>query len=67
MSQPEKLQSKLQQRLEELKDEDQGGDWLRELVEWLVQELLEQRFTEFVGAAPHERTPERAGYRNGSC
>lgn len=65
MSQPESLQSKLQQRLSELKGEDQGGDWLRELVEWLVQEVLEHRFTEFVGAEPHERTPERKGYRNG--
>jgi len=65
MSQPEKLQSKLQQRLEELKIEDKGGDWLKGLVEWLVQELLEHRFSEFVGAAPHERTSERKGYRNG--
>lgn len=64
MSQPE-LKSKLQQRLSELKGEDGVGDWLKEMVEWLVQELLEHRFTEFVGAQPHERTPERKGYRNG--
>lgn len=61
MSQRESLHSKLQQRLSELK----GDDWLKELVEWLLQEALEQRFTEFVGAEPHERTPERKGYRNG--
>ena len=33
--------------------------------EVLVQEVLEQEFIRFVGAAPHERTPERRGWRNG--
>ncbi len=42
-----------------------GTDWLRELVEWLVQELLELEFSEFLGAEPYERNEGRQGYRNG--
>jgi transposase-like protein len=32
----------------------------------LVQETIEQEFTRFLGAEPHERTAQRRGYRNGS-
>lgn len=42
-----------------------GEDVLREMVRTLVQELLEEEVTEHVGAAPHERTADRRGYRNG--
>jgi transposase-like protein len=58
------VRSKLQQKLEEIKI-DEGTDWLKELVQWIVQELLDAKFSEFLGAQPHERTPKRKGYRNG--
>ena len=62
MSQP--LPEKLQQALEDLKSGNEV-EWLKELVEWLLQELLEWEFTHFLGAEPYERTPKRQGYRNG--
>ncbi len=40
-------------------------DFLREIVERVLQELLEAEMTEHVGAAPHERTDARKGRRNG--
>lgn len=40
-------------------------DFLREVVERVLQELLQAEMTEHVGAAPHERTDERKGRRNG--
>ena len=40
-------------------------DFLREIVERVLQELLEAEMTEHVGAAPHERTDTRKGQRNG--
>jgi len=65
MSQPEDtLREKLRQQLRKLK-EDGEADWLRELVEWVLQELLELEFTEFLRAEPYERSEERRGYRNG--
>ena len=39
---------------------------LRQLVEAIVQETLHREFTQFLGAAPHERTAERRGVRNGT-
>lgn len=39
---------------------------LRQLVEALVQETLTREFTQFLGAAPHERTAARRGVRNGT-
>lgn len=39
---------------------------LRQLVEAMVQETLTREFTRFLGAAPHERTDERRGVRNGT-
>ena len=43
---------------------DDAG-FLREIVHRVLQEVLETEMTEHVGAAPHERTAERKGHRNG--
>ena len=43
---------------------DDAG-FLREIVERVLQEVLEAEMTEHLGAAPHERTAERKGHRNG--
>jgi putative transposase len=59
------LRQKLEQRLERIQKESQDPDWLRDLVEWLIQELLNLEFLEFVGAEPYERSEGRQGYRNG--
>lgn len=59
------LQEKLRKKLEAVKSEEPGTDWLRELVEWLYQEMLEMEFTEHLGAGHYERTADRQGYRNG--
>jgi putative transposase len=40
-------------------------DFLHEIVERVVQELLEAEMTQHIGAAPHERTDARKGHRNG--
>jgi putative transposase len=40
-------------------------DFIREIVERVLQELLEAEMTEHVGAAPYERTEKRTGQRNG--
>ena len=40
-------------------------DLLREALEWALQRLMEDEVTERLGAAPHERSPERTGQRNG--
>ncbi|HEX2739980.1 MAG TPA: IS256 family transposase [Rubrobacter sp.] len=40
-------------------------DFLREIVERVLQELMEAEMTQHVGAAPHERTEARKGHRNG--
>jgi putative transposase len=57
---------KLRPTLEEVKAllaEDQ--DFLRPLVEAVLQELLEAKMTEVLGAERGARTPERLGYRAG--
>jgi transposase-like protein len=59
------LHEKLRKKLEEVKSEEGGTDWLRDLVEWLYQQMLEMEFAEHLGAEPYERTAERQGYRNG--
>ena len=59
------VHTKLRKKLEEVNLEEASSDWLRDLVEWLYQEMLEMEFTEHVGAAPYERTADRRGYRNG--
>jgi putative transposase len=40
-------------------------DFLREIVERVLQEVLEAEMTEHIGATPHERTDARKGHRNG--
>src|ERR687885_1833855 len=40
-------------------------NFLREIVERVLQETLEAEMTEHVGAAPYERTEKRTGHRNG--
>ena len=40
-------------------------DFLKEIVERVLQELLEAEMTEHVGAAPYERSEGRKGHRNG--
>jgi transposase-like protein len=45
--------------------EDEGVDFLRESLKWVVQQLMEAEVSELIGADHGERTPERATYRNG--
>jgi putative transposase len=40
-------------------------DFLREIVERVLQEMLEAEMTEHIGAAPYERSATRTGHRNG--
>jgi putative transposase len=40
-------------------------DFLREIAERVIQEILEAEMTEHIGAALHERTDTRKGHRNG--
>jgi putative transposase len=40
-------------------------NFLRQILERVVQQMLEAEMTEHVGAAPHERTIARKGHRNG--
>ena len=52
--------------LEELPDKTGADvDFLREAVRALVKELMETEVTRQLGAARHERTPERKTHRNG--
>ena len=39
--------------------------FLKEIVERVLQELLEAKMTEHIGAAPYERSATRTGQRNG--
>lgn len=57
------LRNKLRQYLENINPSE--TEWLRELTEWLFQELLDLEFNEHLGAEPYERSEERQGYRNG--
>lgn len=41
-------------------------DAVRAMLQTLVQQTLEAEFTRFLGAAPHERTAARRGWRNGA-
>ena len=64
MSQPDDtLRNKLRQYLENIKPSETV--WLRDLMEWLFQELLDLEFNEHLGAGPYERSEDRQGYRNG--
>ena len=44
---------------------DEHADVLRETLSWFVGELMEAEVTAQIGAAPHERSPERTTQRNG--
>lgn len=59
------LHEKLLEKLQAVKSEEPQIDWLRDLVEWLYQEMLEMEFTDHLGAGHYERTLTRQGYRNG--
>jgi Transposase, Mutator family len=41
------------------------ADFLREIVQRVLQEVLEAQMTEHIGAAPYERTDARKGHLNG--
>ena len=43
----------------------EGGDLLRNIVEWILQELIELEFNDQIGAERYERSEDRQGYRNG--
>jgi putative transposase len=45
---------------------DVPEDALKTMLQTLLQETLQAEFTRFLGAAPHERRPERRGWRNGT-
>ncbi len=59
------LRQRLRQYLDNIEEVEEGKDWPRDLVEWLVQELLDVEFSEFMAVEPYERSEERQGYRNG--
>jgi transposase-like protein len=63
--QDDTLRQRLRQQLENNEEVNEGTDWLRDLVEWLVQEFLDVEFSEFMAVQPYERSEERQGYRNG--
>jgi len=42
-----------------------GEDFLRELVQRTVQQVLEAEMASFLGAGSYERNGERRGWRNG--
>ncbi len=46
-------------------DVGQGGDLIRQLAEWALQQLIEVQAAEKIGAARDERTGERVTERNG--
>ena len=43
----------------------QNADPVRQLAEWLLQELIEAEATAHIGAGPGERTETRTAQRNG--
>ena len=45
--------------------EEEGLDFLRESLTWVVQQLMEAEVSELIGAERGERTPERLTHRNG--
>ena len=66
MSQPDNtLRETLRQHFKEFQETQEGNDVLRNLVEWILQELFELEFNEQTGAERCEKREERQGYRNG--
>lgn len=52
-------------QLEAYLETSEGGDLLRDIVEWILQELIELEFNDQIGAERYERSEDRQGYRNG--
>ncbi len=59
------LQDVLEQHVKVLKEGKDLDEWMRDLLERLLQEVLDLEFHQFLGAAPYERSQDRKGYRNG--
>ena len=59
------LHEKLLEKLQTVKSDEPETGWLRDLVEWLYQEMMELEFADQLGAGHYERTETRQGYRNG--
>lgn len=47
------------------KGETPDGDFLRDCLSWLVQELMEAEVSAQIGAERYERSDDRAAQRNG--
>jgi len=58
-------ESALSELVVALRTRDGGIDLVRELAQWLAQQLIEAEATEVIGAAPYERSDERVTERNG--
>jgi hypothetical protein len=58
-------ESALSELLDALTDRERGVDLVRELAQYLAQELIEVQATQAVGAARYERSDERVTERNG--
>ena len=39
-------------------------DFLKELTTSFLQNIVEEQFSEHIGASPYERNQDRSGYRN---
>ena len=59
------LRSVIRQHLNELQEEGENKDLLRDLLERMMQEMLDLEFDQFLGAKRYERNESRTGYRNG--
>jgi putative transposase len=44
---------------------EEGLDFLRESLRWVVQQLMESEVSELIGAEHGQRNPERLAHRNG--
>lgn len=58
-------ESALSELVVALRTRDGGVDLVRELAQWLAQELIEAEATEVIGAGPYERAEGRVAERNG--
>ena len=58
-------ESALSELVVALRTRDGGVDLVRELAQWLANELIEAEATEVIGAGPYERTEGRVTERNG--
>ena len=58
-------ESALSELVVALRTRDGGVDLVRELAQWLAQELIESEASEVIGAGPYERVEGRVTERNG--